>query len=256
LSIDIVRGDKIIRISERHDRFMDEINRHFDTYFNAVEKSNGLVDFSTPDRHTYGHNGLEFMLSFLPEEPEIVGGYFRHQPTGARLAFDIGAYCGLSTYELSLRFDKVIAFEPDTMNRDCLNKNILRHNMRNVMVVPMAIMGESGRVRFLSEGTPGSGATLADRVAGPSCTIDALSLVDACLLYGIPDFICMDIEEAEVEVLEAARELLTREHIGLVVDTAHGVPITAPAVEEILKDCGYSVETDLTNDWATTWGWK
>ena len=260
MSIDFVRELRIIRIGDHHQRFGDEINKHFDTYFNAVEKTTQgnllIADFSAPSIHRYLHNGMEFSLSFLPEEPEVIHSYFRHRPEETRLAFDIGAYCGLSTYELSQRFEKVIAFEPDKLNRACLWENIARHQMNNVEVVPMAIMGATGRISFLSEGTPGSAACLAGRVAGPSVEVSAWSLKDAFGVFGVPDFMCMDIEEAEVEVLDAARTVLSKNAISIVVDSSHGVPITAPAVETILRECGYNAETKLIEGLATTWGWK
>lgn len=259
MALDFTKDKCIVRIANRHERYSDVVRKYFDVYFNAVEpqEEDGFLvaDFSKPAWHRYRHNGMWFFLSALPEECEVIREYFRHA-NGSRLAFDIGAYCGLSTYEMSRRYEHVIAFEPDPNNLNCLVKNLIRHKIENVTVVPCAIMGQSGSTSFLTEGSSGSSAWLAGRVPGPVMQVSAMTLADACILYGVPDFISMDIELTEIEALVAARKLLAREKISFVVDTAHGVPVSAGPVEQMFRDAGYQVETELLAGFETTWAWK
>jgi FkbM family methyltransferase len=259
--MDIRKDQRIIRISDQLFRYAAPLEKHFEIYFNAVEpqKENGflVVDFSSPSWHRYRHNNLEFKLSSLPEEPEALADYFKYAQ-GTKLAFDAGAYCGLSTYEMSQHFEKVIAFEPDNQNRACLVENVIRHKMTNVTIVPFAMTVNTGSAIFYEEGSLGSRMALPHFCRPPLLPVKTISLVDACETYGIPDFICMDIEGAEIEVLAASYELLLRERISLTIDTNHreATGFTFGEVETILRACGYQTETEKPGGFYTTWGWK
>lgn len=245
-------------MDERHANYVSFLNQHFDTYHDAVVPSNGdgmeVCDFSQTMLHTYRHNNLQFWLSSLPEEPEVIEAYFRHCHEGA-LAFDIGAYCGLSTYELSKRFTQVVAFEPDAISRACLIANVTQHKLTNVTIVADAIAATAGNAVFFKDGSPAS--RLADMHTQDSLVpVRTITLTDACALYGVPDFIVMDIEGAEVEVLESSYDLLTHERIAMVVDTNHGNTSTATPVTTALKLCRYRhVETHVPGGFFTTYAW-
>jgi FkbM family methyltransferase len=254
LPMSVMNGNRIIRLAPQHARYQNDMRNSFDVYFNAVEshEEHGfqVVDFSEMALHRYRHNGMEFLLSSIPEEPDVVESYFQHAQ-GSKLAFDIGAYCGLSTYELSKRYETVIAFEPDALNRHCLFDNMRRHGMTNVTVVPSAITSKTGEAMFFAEGALGSRLAL-DHPFKATSIVPTMSLTDACSLYGVPDLILMDIEQAEADVLESSRELLKREKIGFAIDI-HG----SLRVEKILLECGYQVEVWGRNKWPNTcWAWK
>jgi FkbM family methyltransferase len=259
--MDIVNGKRTIRIADKHWYYEQDMKEYFDTYFGAVSSSNSLVDFSKPAIHRYRYNNLEFLLPSLPEEPQAVLSYFKHT-SGGPLAFDVGAYCGLSTYELSKRFDHVVAFEPDPLNRACLQFNISFHDLKNITVVPMAIAANSGVLKFHSEGALGS--CVVDALPGPAIErgttveVDSISLPMACALHGTPTFISMDIEGVETSVLAASTELLRRGKISFAIDTNHRREYgwTFSAVEAILRSCGYQTETEKPGGMYTTWGWK
>lgn len=257
--VSITRGNRVIRLNERHVSYVPFLNQHFDTYHNAVIPSNGdgmeVCDFSQPALHTYRHNHMQFHLSSLPEEPEVIEAYFKHCHEGA-LAFDIGAYCGLSTFELSKRFTRVIAFEPDKVNRGCLQANLLQHELANVTVVPDAIAAAYGNAVFFADSSPASRLAKPEYTREPLVPVRTITLTDACGIYGVPDLIVMDIEGAEVEVLDGSRDLLMCNRINLVIDTNHGDPSTAQPVTNILKACGYRhVETDVPDGFFTTSAW-
>ncbi len=261
IALDIIHGNKVIRVAARHASFEAHIRKHFDVYFDSVVPrflSDGkkLADFSKPSRHMY-RNGKYFFLSSLPEEATLVSEYFRHCSYGA-LAFDVGAYCGVSTYEMSRRFDHVIAFEPDPENRACLLYNIAWHALKNVTVIPCALAASTGQTRFFSEGSLASRLAKPEYTRGTFFTVDTMSLEDACTDFGVPDFIGMDIESAEVQVLDASRTLLKRENISLSIDTNHDEKEgwTFGRVEKILRECGYCVETERLAGFYNTWAWK
>ena len=191
----------------------------------------------------------------LPEEPEVIAAYFRHCQSG-NLAFDVGAYCGLSTYELSKRFTHVIAFEPDSINRACLIANLIQHKVTNVTTIPIAMSATTGNAVFFKDGSPASRLARLEYTREPLVPVLTITLEDACARYGVPDLIVMDIEGAEVEVLEASQPLLSHYHIPMAIDTNHGDPSTAQPVTTILKACRYRhVETDTPGGFFTTFAW-
>ena len=86
-------------------------------------------------------------------------------------------------------------------------------------------------------------------------SVHTLSLADACARYGIPNFVKLDIEGAEIETLAAATPFLRSNPLEFAVDTNHwvdGKPTTL-AVEEIFRSCGYETESDDTIGVMTTW---
>jgi FkbM family methyltransferase len=167
---------------------------------------------------------------------------------------------------MAMKFERVIAFEPDVTNRTCLGSNVNRHELDNVTVIPAAMAGATGKATFYAEGSQGSRLALPEYTRGPLVPVDTVSLADACSRYGVPDFVKMDIEGAEVEVLDAARALLTKERIAMVLDTDHllnkqrksgnGDVFTVGRVEEILRSCGYVTETIMPSGCYMTRGWK
>ena len=262
--IDVSKDARTIRLAAKHFPYALDMAEHFDLYFNQVVPEKGgaglLVDYSGPKLQRY-KNGLEFELSSFPEELEVIEEYFHwYKPKPDDLIFDIGAYCGVTAYHLSkcVPGGKVYSFEPDPINFRLLTRNVERHGLKNVTPLPFGISGKTEKAAaFLSEGALGS------RLEGPSArmtlggihSVQTLSLADACARYGTPDLAKVDIEGSEIEMLAAAAPFLRSNPIQLAVDTNHWVDgkLTAPAVEEILRSCGYETESDNGIGFTTTW---
>ena len=64
------------------------------------------------------------------------------------LALDIGANIGLVSLYLSKYFERVIAVEPSQKHFECLNKNLVSHNVTNVTPIKKAIYIKSGSLPF------------------------------------------------------------------------------------------------------------
>ncbi len=261
--IDVSNGGRTIRLAASHFLFVYDMVKYFEVYFNQVIPQKGgaglLVDYSKPKLQRY-KSGLEFELSSFPEELEAIEAYFHwYKPKPDDLIFDIGAYCGVTAYRLSKQVPegKVYCFEPDPMNFKVLCRNIERHGLKNVTPLPYAISDKTEEAVFLSEGTLGSQLERhATRMTlGGIQRVQALTLADACARYGLPNFVKIDIEGAEIEMLSAAAPFLKSNPMEFAVDTNHWVneKITAPAVEEIFRFCGYKTESDDADGFMTTW---
>jgi FkbM family methyltransferase len=104
------------------------------------------------------------------------------------------------------RFDHIYAWEADTMNLSSLHRYLdsLEPSVKQrVTVLPYAVARENGTLRFSAEGLVGS------RVDETGEEVECRSL-DSALAGCNPTLIKMDIEGAEPEALQGARETMAR----------------------------------------------
>jgi FkbM family methyltransferase len=153
------------------------------------------------------------------------------------VAWDVGANIGQSTRVLARSFDHVLAFEP------CAESYCILHDEmpHNVEALPFAIGRADGTIRLdvaeyhintgqlVSPGRPLPG--WGDRRG--SRTVPCRSLDSLLMHNDPPDFVKVDVEGSEVEVLEGARTLFSRVRPAVIVEIhreEHG-----PLVREILR---------------------
>ncbi len=266
--IDIIKRNQVIRLSNQHAAYFGDMVHTFDYYFTPVfpetEGACEVVDYSRLRLHRYRDTGLEFELTSLPEETSALEGYFRwYRPSAGDIVFDAGAYCGVSAYHFSTMVGEsghVYAFEPDAKNYSVLRRNIERHRLTNVTPIQLGLAGKSGIATFHSEGALGSGLaqTKARECAGTVEQIETISFEDACRRFGVPAFAKVDIEGAEVDMLEGARQFLRSHAIQFAFDTNHTIDgvLTATAVEGIMTQCGYDATSSASMGFMTTWARK
>jgi FkbM family methyltransferase len=258
-------GKREMRLALRQFAYCVDMSARFDIYYRAVEphQENGyhVVDYSSPRLQRYSESGMEFFLASFPEEQSSIDDYFRwYTPKLGDTVFDIGAHCGVSTFEFSRRVGPsghVYAMEPDPINFSLLQRNVDRHRLTNVTAVPIALSDACGTTRFNSEGTIGSGlVSVFDRpTIGTEIEVETITLEKACKRWGAPAFCKIDIEGAEIQVLRQAGSFLSAEPIHLVLDTHHfvrGVQTTAES-EDLLRKAGYRVSSSAESGTTTTW---
>lgn len=263
-TVEIRRGNRVIRIAAKHFPYAEAMARNFESYFSQVYCENEgafeVVDYSTPKLHKY-RSGLEFEIASIPEEAEAIEGYFHwYCPQPGDTIFDIGAYCGVSTQFFSTRVGptgRVIAFEPDPRNYSLLLRNLERHKVGNVTPVRAGLAGRSEMAPFCCEGTMGSSLQrqLSRATVGSVETIQTLTLANACERFGVPAFAKVDIEGSEIEVLSAAQDFLRAHDIQFALDTNHWVrgKLTNETVEDLFAQCGY--ETKSSSECGSTITW-
>lgn len=266
--IDVVKGQCAIRISKSHMPYVLDMAKYFEDYFDQVVPSVvdgvAVVDYSGPRLHRYKASGLEFELTSIAEEISAIEAYFRwYRPKAGDVVFDVGAYCGVSTYYFSKLVQEsghVYAFEPDPGNFRVLLRNLDRHQLGNVTPVPLGIAGSSGPTTFNCEGSLGS--TISRNASRPSAgriaSIETITFEEACSRYGVPIFAKVDIEGSEIEMLSVAQKFLKSRSINFVLDTNHYQKgsLTNSAVEHIFRESGYEAESSAAFGFMTTWGRK
>lgn len=201
------------------------------------------------------------------EEADTCAGYLaRGGPGPGDVVLDAGAYCGEIAIELALRVGpagRVYAFEPNPVGLEFLERNLALHGLTNVTLMPHALWENSTTLKFNSTSDYGAAlASLGSDSAASACQIEvsALSPADAFARIGrVPDFIKMDIEGAEVEVLAAMAPLLrAADHPVRLAVASYHLRDGRPAHELItpgLRAAGFTVETGHPAH-LTTWAWK
>jgi FkbM family methyltransferase len=213
------------------------------------ERRNGhtVLDFSQPALHRYRKTGLSFYSPSIAEDECMDAYVTSYAPQPADVVWDVGAYAGMTTYMFAQMVGpagKVIAFEPDETNYRFLLRNIELHKLENVVPVKAALSDATGKATFCMDGTMGAGLTktLAHSDQQHSRMVEALSPEDACARFGgVPRYIKMDIEGAELSVVAACRTLLKEHPVHLVIESNHVVDgeYTASPLESILSGIGY-----------------
>jgi FkbM family methyltransferase len=267
--IDIVTGNRTIRLAGGHLIYVPFLVNAFDTFWDYVKDDNGLLDFSGPRRHTYRSTGDAYWFPSIPEEPDALNGYFHwNRPTLGQTVYDIGAYGGATACQLANMVGptgRVIAFEPDPSAFRCLERNIEEHGLTHITAVRCAVGGTTSQRQFNIDGTMGAAFsdTLERHGTVPTDMVDCITFVDACERYGVPSFVKIDIEGAEVELLEAAVPYLATQEIAFALDTNHKIggwlgpaltgEFTSAAVEAAFHKAGYDALTSADYGYRTTW---
>lgn len=153
---------------------------------------------------------------------------------------DVGGHLGFTALlasRLAGPVGTVVVFEPDPENRQQLEANVSANPWARVEVAPLAVSDRSGPVQFDSLSGPQS--RLGPASDGPK--VQATSLDD--WLSGRPDLVPslvkVDVEGAELQVLEGARQLLqlTRPQVVIEVHDAD----KEEATRVLLQAHGYAM---------------
>jgi FkbM family methyltransferase len=173
--------------------------------------------------------------SYEPEKMHLAASLL-HQ---GDVAFDIGANAGIYTLlfsELVGPSGRVVAFEPSPANVGYLLEHQSLNVATNVLVVAAAVSRESGRAMF-DLGTDSSTGRMSPHGA---LEIDTIRLDDFVAKENCrPSLIKVDVEGAEVDVLEGASKTL-RDLAPLLLIATHSAALKAACIE-LLEHHGYSV---------------
>ena len=159
--------------------------------------------------------------------------------------YDIGANVGFFSM-IAARLvglnGRVICFEPLAMNTERIKHNTSLNHFSNVIVKQLALGSQDGSAEFsLSRfATFGRFSDLGAPDGYTGNTIVPVQRLDSVIKSGSfqPDFIKMDVEGAEVDVLKGGTEML-RESRPLLLIELHG---TNGQMADVLADHDYLVE--------------
>jgi FkbM family methyltransferase len=160
-------------------------------------------------------------------------------------AIDIGAHVGLWAREMAYNFDKVIAFEPDSTNRECFFKNVKESN---VTLHSYAIGNKTGQCSLKRHEDYNSGS--GHVIEGHNIKIRTL---DSFLIPNI-DYIKIDVEEYEMKVLEGAKRTLNEFHPVVVIEIGDHVSDAKDSEPyKFLTNMGAKFITKYSRDCIFSW---
>ncbi len=177
-------------------------------------------------------------------EPEVAETVRRSCQPGFR-CLDVGSYRGFfSAVMAQAGAVSVDAFEPNPANREAMQKLLELNPGLRIRFHPLAVGSQTGEIDFLlhQDGAMGkiqssnfqTHQTSIGRLTVPMASLDNLS---AQKKIPTPDFIKLDVEGAELLVLQGAKELLRKTHPVWLIE-CH-TPTLAVQCAEFLRDSGY-----------------
>lgn len=156
-------------------------------------------------------------LGMRPEayEPAVTALLARHVHEGATV-IDVGAHVGLHTLMFSRRVGaagRVIAIEPSPANADLLRRHLVWNACTNVRVIEAVVGHREGVTEFSFRPDPtdpgGFANSLAYDIGGAKRCV-SMTTLDAICNGLLPDVVKIDVEGAEMLVLQGAEGLLAR----------------------------------------------
>jgi FkbM family methyltransferase len=235
-------------------------NQLFETVVPDTRDGSAVLDFSKPGLHRYKKTGVELWSPGVVEEDSMDAYTAAYKPRGGEVIWDVGAHGGFTSYYFSKMVGptgKVYAFEPDEHTYPYLLRNIEMHKLDNVIPVKSALAGSSGTALFSMDGSLGAGLTSYTDTADKRETseVETLSFRDACSQFGMPAFVKMDIEGAEVAVVAGALSVLKENPIHFAIETEHRVDreYTSVPITRMLAGIGYKVWSSSDFGQQFTW---
>jgi len=176
-------------------------------------------------------NNLTYQKFFTVEKGDVV--------------VDAGAHVGCFTRLASKKANKVVAIEPEPVNLFRLKSNLRRWKANNVIVVEKGLWNSVSTISLHLRENYSVGHSLFNSSLSESkvnVDVDTLDNILAELNISSVDFLKMNIEGAELEALQGAKETLKKTS-KVVVEAHHSRDgeKTAPRVAKALRNNGFLV---------------
>jgi FkbM family methyltransferase len=245
---------------KRRDRFYVKRGLDFGVFwyktFKFLKPDNStLLKFKVPkyDYEFYCRiNKDDFKIMTIHEDDIIT----RFTPKKGDIVVDIGAHIGLYTIIGAKRVGeqgKVVAIEADPENFEMLNRNIKLNQLTNVIPLNYAVYSKETKIKlYLPSGESGFTKyntimpnwinTQEKFVEVNANTLDYLLQLNKIRQEEI-NWIKIDVEGAEFEVLKGATNVLSKSKDVAILMELHGPPhIYRPKVEELVNLYNFKIE--------------
>jgi FkbM family methyltransferase len=153
-----------------------------------------------------------------------------------QVAWDVGAHHGYVALALARRVaaaGRVHAFEPGERNRRLLQQHVDWNGLRQVRVHDCALGRENGTARFGGESTS---KTLALGAGTETVHVRTVKWMIESGAAAVPDFLKVDVEDAEADLLEGAADALP---LGACMVIAMHSRASDQRCSTVLRDAGF-----------------
>ena len=235
--------EKLDNIIKRHvtDRVVPDLSRSADK-FTRLRAQDDLSDvLAVAQKCRFGrwqvaYRGLTIfchdLLSFYMAAKDIFiyGIYTFKSKSSEPIVIDGGSHIGLFSLMVKQLYPKarITAFEPDPESLGLLRKNIEINGFYDIEVIAAGLFDRDGEMAFTSDHSDGSSIFVGEGGAG-SIKVTGLR---PYLQNGV-DFLKLNIEGAELEVLKDSADLLPK--INEMVIEYHGFPEVGQRLHTILS---------------------
>lgn len=214
--------------------------------------------------HTGTANEVHRAATFFSKEPETlawIDQFRRKVPNGTIVLFDIGANVGVYSIYAGIQTPgiEIYAFEPDAQSFASLCKNV-KSNRSPILPYQLALAQKMGLGKLMASSMDaGAGASALGekyrflKVADESIFVQGVfhcTLDDAVFQFGlpVPNFVKIDVDGLEREILNGARRVLGSEALkGLLVELQYQTESELHAVFAELESSGLVL--DGMSDW-------
>jgi len=211
----------------------------------------------------YSFRNIKFKsYNNLDKDIEIMSGYFEHYlPKKEDVVLDCGSYVGCFTLiasKLVGKKGKVISFEPDATSYRKLLQNIELNKLNNVIAINKGVFDKEKKQKFYARTSRGSSFIFeSEGMKTISVNVTNIDNVVKDLKLEKINFVKMDVEGSEMQVLSGAKNTLKTMQPNLAIATYHIVnnKTTDTDVEDFLKKQGYKTETGFMQH-RVTYAWK
>jgi FkbM family methyltransferase len=207
--------------------------RDYDNFFNSIVVNNGIIDFSTPS-YQLMTNGSKYFFHDICEPLTTTKIYLDvANLTGqGEIVLDLGAYCGTQTVDYSFAVGaagKVIAFEPDNTSYSSLQENIKNATNSNIVIYKKAVYSHDGVIKFRTTGGMASSVVKEDdnnqykendEFVILNQEVQCITLDTIARVHNLErcDFIKMDIEGSELEVLKSSVKFINKYNPSFIIE--------------------------------------
>jgi FkbM family methyltransferase len=185
-----------------------------------------------------------------PSYEADVAAYLKAGIHPGHCCIDVGAHVGFYAMQMALWTapgGRVIAFEPNPTARAVLHANVGLNRLSDRVTIEAAAAGASAGSGDLfhagdTSGLSRLGAPNDDSPAGVAVRVPVVTLDEYCARHDLrPDWILVDAEGADLQVLRGAARLLTDTPVQVVVEmhaSLWDAQTTPAAFETFLAGCG------------------
>ncbi|MDY9922943.1 FkbM family methyltransferase [Methanobacterium sp.] len=217
-------------------------NKFKSFYYNCNNKYYNVI---------FGGSNIKF-CSWPYGESLPIKGYLNEFPIkNGQIVIDGGAYQGVFTLIASQLVGdegKVVAFEPDKENYEKLLENIKLNNIKNVITLKRGLWKEDTFLEFNNTHNDSS-SFICDKNSVNTIEVAVVSLDEELKRLNLNkiDFIKLDVEGSELEVIEGSENLLKKNNVNLAIGSYHVIngEKTCYKLEKMLRKLGYKTKTSF-----------